>query len=99
MLPARHRSSTKSHIHDPSRPDIFDNIVNREIPYGSQRYDEMDFLVVDGVLVGMPTDIFEMEKESSQIDLGGQYVYFTIYRNSARVGFKPDSRLNKPAGY
>lgn len=44
-----------------------------------------------GVLIGIP----EMEKRNAEIDLGGQYVCFTIEKKSVRIGLEPDRTFNK----
>lgn len=56
---------------------------------------KMNFLVVDGVPIGVLIGIPEMEKLNKHIDLGGQYVELTIGRKSVRVGLELDHTINK----
>lgn len=59
---------------------------------------KINFLVVDGVPVGVLIGFPEMEKLSAKIDLKGQYVDFAISRKSVQASLEPDHSLNEPAG-
>lgn len=58
---------------------------------------KIDFLVVDGDLVGVLIGIHETEMLCAQIELCVKYVNFKIGENSIRLGVEPDHSVHRPA--